>query len=123
MSGAQGKGNLLSELGLEVHSAIFAFLQGHVLMPPSAPHTLQEGFLCVPLSEWPRSADLPPPPLAYLSCEHRDQDGLFLTLSTRPDGGWPWGALGSDRKEAVASCALSGCGLISLGFGVLICPT
>lgn len=51
MSGAQGKGNLLSELGLEVHSAIFAFLQGHVLMPPSlesppsAPHTLQEGFL------------------------------------------------------------------------------
>lgn len=70
MSGAQGKGNLLSELGLEVHSATFAFLQGHVLMPPSlesppsAPHTLQEGscaspslngqgLLTCPLHHWP----------------------------------------------------------------------
>lgn len=122
-----GEGNLLSDLGLGVHSATFAFLRGHVLMPPSlesplsAPRTLQEGFLCVPLSESPGSADLPPPPLACLSCENRDQDGLFLTTRTRPDRRWAGGALGSDRKEATASCALSGCDLTSLGFGFLIC--
>lgn len=75
--------------GLGLHSAIFAFLQGHVLMPSSAPPTLQEGF-CVSLSLNGQGL-LTPSPMAYVPYEDKDQDSLSLTPSVRPGARWAGG--------------------------------